>query len=180
MFITCTQKIEDRNVPKTAGHGSEVRLDEKSRAMARDSAQEISRLLEKLPGAVSARVRLDGRDIVLPRAVWILLRDLLDVLGRGNGATLTPTHATLTTQEAANRLQVSRPHLVKLLESGAIPFTRTGTHRRIRVQDLITYENHKRSGRKLPGEPGTLRQRIHMSAEFDTPFEEVDLLSGKR
>ncbi len=117
----------------------QVLPDSESSALARSSAEELSRLLGQMPETERARVQLDGNDLVLPRQALALLRDLLVEMAQGNAVTIVPTHAELTTQEAANILNVSRPHLVKLLEEGVIPFSRTGTHRRIRYQDLMSY-----------------------------------------
>ncbi|PLY14479.1 MAG: DNA-binding protein [Sedimenticola sp.] len=117
----------------------QVLPDSESSALARSSAEELSRLLCQMPETERARVQLDGNDLVLPRQALALLRDLLVEMAQGNAVTIVPTHAELTTQEAANILNVSRPHLVKLLEEGVIPFSRTGTHRRIRYQDLMSY-----------------------------------------
>ena len=117
--------------------------DRESSALARASAEELSRLLGRMPHAERARVQLDGNDFILPRQALALLRDLLVEMAQGNAVTIVPTHAELTTQEAANILNVSRPHLVKLLEAGEIPFSRTGTHRRVRYQDLITYRDRR-------------------------------------
>lgn len=108
--------------------------------LARVSAGELSRLLAERPATDRAHVRLDGHDLILPRQALALLRDLLAEMAQGNAVTVVPTHAELTTQEAANILNVSRPYLVKLLEQGVIAFTRTGTHRRIRYQDLMQYK----------------------------------------
>ncbi|MBL7003203.1 MAG: helix-turn-helix domain-containing protein [Gammaproteobacteria bacterium] len=117
--------------------------DRESSALARASAEELSRLLGQIPDAERARVQLDGNDLILPRQALALLRDLLVEMAQGNAVTIVPTHAELTTQEAANILNVSRPHLVKLLEEDAIPFSKTGTHRRIRYQDLMGYRDQR-------------------------------------
>lgn len=108
--------------------------------MARASATELSRLLRVHPDTDRAHVKLDDTDLVLPRQALALLRDLLTEMAQGNAVTIMPTHAELTTQEAANMLNVSRPHLVKLLEQGSIPFAKVGTHRRIRLKDLLDYK----------------------------------------
>ncbi len=116
------------------------RPDADTAALARNSAMELSRLLARRPEADRARVQLDGVDLVLPRQAVALLRDLLTEMAQGNAVTIMPTHAELTTQEAADILNVSRPYLIKLLEENVIPFYRVGTHRRIRYQDLLTYK----------------------------------------
>ena len=125
----------------TASH--QILPDRDSSALARTSAEELSRLLGRKPKAERASVKLDGNDLILPRQALALLRDLLVEMAQGNAVTIVPTHAVLTTQEAANILNVSRPHLVKLLEEGAIPFSKTGTHRRIRYQDLLAYSKQR-------------------------------------
>lgn len=114
--------------------------DSETTDLARDSATELSKLLANMPEADRARVQLDGIELILPRDALALLRDILTEMAQGNAVTLVPRHAELTTQEAADLLNVSRPHLIKLLEEGQIPFTRTGTHRRIRYEDLMAYK----------------------------------------
>ena len=108
--------------------------------LARTSATELSRYLSEHPEAERARVQFDDSDLILPRHALELLRDLLAEMAQGNAVTIMPTHAELTTQQAADILNVSRPHLIKLLESGEIPFSHVGTHRRIRYQDLLAYK----------------------------------------
>lgn len=111
--------------------------------LARASAGELSRLLGENPDVDRAQVRLDGHDLILPRQALSLLRDLLTEMAQGNAVTVVPTHAELTTQEAAKILNVSRPYLVKLLENDVIPYTKTGTHRRIRYQILMEYKQQR-------------------------------------
>jgi excisionase family DNA binding protein len=86
------------------------------------------------------RVTLEGGvELTLPSAVKTLLIHLLTEMSQGNAVTIIPVHAELTTQEAANFLNVSRPHVISLLNKGEIKHHMTGTHRKIRFVDLQKY-----------------------------------------
>ena len=100
--------------------------------------------LAKIPAGAGCLVDPDGERIPVPASVHQLLATVVHELARGNAVTITPVHAELTTQQAADLINVSRPFLIHLLESGAIPFHRVGTHRRVRLQDVMAY-GHARS-----------------------------------
>lgn len=88
------------------------------------------------------RIRLeDGAEVVLSPSVLRLLVDMLAHISEGNAVTLIPVHAEMTTQQAADFLNVSRPFFVShVLEEGKVPYRRLGTHRRILFKDLMEYK----------------------------------------
>lgn len=91
-------------------------------------------------------VRSDGTEIPISDNVFQVLQQILPALEQGRiTVTITPTNREITTQEAADILNVSRPHLIKLLENNEIPYTKTGSHRRIKVKDLMAYKEKKDS-----------------------------------
>ena len=109
-------------------------------------AREASRMLapyidhlEKLRFQVGEDRKVTQK-LALPATAIRLLLDLLTEMAAGNAITLIPVHAQLTTQQAADVLNVSRPFLVNLLEQGKIPHLKVGTHRRILFEDLMQYK----------------------------------------
>ncbi len=69
-----------------------------------------------------------------------MLVGILDEMGRGNTVTVIPVHPELTTQEAADMLDISRPSLIQLLNEGKMEFRKIGTHRRVRFESVIAYK----------------------------------------
>ena len=86
--------------------------------------------------------------VELPTSAVRLLKEILDQMAHGNGVALMPLHAELTTRQAADLLQVSRTHLVQLLDEGRIPCRKVGAHRRIRARDILDYHRETESGRR--------------------------------
>jgi excisionase family DNA binding protein len=78
--------------------------------------------------------------LVLPRPAAEMFAVMLAALASGRGVQVMPVDAELTTQQAADVLNVSRPYLIGLLDDEKIPYRRVGRHRRIRVEDLMSYK----------------------------------------
>lgn len=110
-------------------------------AMARVSGQVLSGLVQqKRP--LTLRVREAGKDkpLELPTGAVSMLMEILEAMAAGRGITLIPESAELTTVQAAEVLNVSRPFLIKLLEENALPHRKVGKHRRIRMEDVMAYK----------------------------------------
>lgn len=89
----------------------------------------------------------ETRSITLMPALTYTLLDILRMISSGRGFRMIPIEAELTTQEAADMLNVSRPFLIKLLEKGDIRFTTVGRHRRVRAEDLFAYMSERDQAR---------------------------------
>ncbi|MEO3927355.1 helix-turn-helix domain-containing protein [Micromonosporaceae bacterium B7E4] len=86
-----------------------------------------------------------GDQVELPSDVYRVLRQVVEALQQGLAVTVAPVTQTLTTQQAADLLGVSRPTVIKLLDQGKIPFARAGTHRRVLLRDLLAYRAQRRA-----------------------------------
>lgn len=111
-----------------------------------EQARASSRTLSRYADAERVRLTLQagkGRtdELILPGAVLQVLLDALAQMAQGNAVSLLPVHQELSTQDAANLLNVSRPFLVGLLEQGQIPFRKVGTHRRVLLSDVLAYRD---------------------------------------
>lgn len=107
-----------------------------------------------------------AHQVELPTSALRLLMDVLAELADGNAVQVVPIHAELTTQEAADLLNVSRPHIVKLLEEGLLPFHRTGKHRRVRFADLMQFKTEReRASEQAMEELAKQAQQLAMGYE---------------
>ncbi len=111
--------------------------------LARESSRRLA--THKLAKRSSVRIQLldddeEAETVAVPASALRLFLHLLTEMSQGNAVTLIPTHAELTTQQAADLLNVSRPYLVKILDEGKIPCRTVGKYRRVRFDDLMAFK----------------------------------------
>lgn len=116
-------------------------------------AKESSRVLAShLPETDAVLLRVVGNrpeeTVRVPVSAVRLLVHILAEMAKGNAVTVIPVHAELTTQEAADMLNISRPSLIQLLDEGKIEYRRVGTHRRVRFKALMAYKRKLHADRK--------------------------------
>jgi len=136
---------------------------------------ELSEALRQLLAAPHHKLpRLDllgaaDRRISLPESALRALQRSVEMLSKGYAVNIFPVHETLSTQKAADILNVSRQYLVRLLDEGKIPCTKVGRHRRIQSDDLLVFKQRRDKRRKsLLAEISRLGQE--MSGYFDPPL----------
>lgn len=111
-------------------------------------SDDLLRLTKLLEQAHPKLVGMDGEEMYLPESLYQVLQQVTPLLAQGKGVTLIPQEHYLTTQEAANLLNISRPYLYKLLDRGDIPFTKIGSHRRVKAEDVLGYRQQRDGDRQ--------------------------------
>lgn len=110
---------------------------------------EIERVLvQPTPERRALIVGPDGKQTEIPESLYAVLLRAAHELRRGRAISILPVGMELTTQQAADLVNVSRPFLIRLLEAGQIPYHMVGTHRRIRVDDLLAYRRRRSQERR--------------------------------
>jgi excisionase family DNA binding protein len=117
-----------------------VQPDESDISAAVEALPQVKDYLASHTERVIRRVADDSQEtLVVPRGAVELLARVLAHMAAGQGVSVVPAHAELTTQQAADLLNVSRPFLIGLLDAGEIEFRKVGKHRRIKAQSLMAY-----------------------------------------
>jgi excisionase family DNA binding protein len=137
-------------------------MTEHSPISASENEQPILRKIDNiLESSHPTLVGSDGEQISLPPSLFQLLKRVVSHLSRGQAVTIIPINKEVTTQEAADILNVSRPYLIKMLEEEKIPYVTVGAHRRIPLPTLLEYKERRDEER----EQG-LAELAQMSQEF--------------
>lgn len=121
--------------------GKKVPPSAKDSAMARESSQVLLPIVAG-KGSLTVQVRHGGEDraLELPAGAVALLLDVLQAMAAGRGFRVIPEDSELSTVEAAEILKVSRPFVIQLMEQNLLPHRKVGTHRRVRLEDLLDYQ----------------------------------------
>ena len=118
------------------------RTTQKDQELAEGSVPYLKKAISKDNPAsdkIEILVKHSGETIQVPKRAYLLLIEIVELMAQGKSIHLLPGDSELSSQQAADILNISRPYLVKLLENGEIPFTKTGTHRRVKLSNVIEY-----------------------------------------
>ena len=110
--------------------------------------EQLARIAARRGQAVARLVSPDGIAVEIPASAFAALQAIVRDMAQGLTITLIPHDKELTTKEAADILNMSRPFLVKLLDRGDIPYHRVGTHRRLNVEDVLAYRELRAKRRR--------------------------------
>ncbi|BAY49638.1 hypothetical protein SAMD00079811_72670 [Scytonema sp. HK-05] len=131
--------------------------------VAQEKEAQTFKELERILQTEGSKVKLlgaNGEQIDIPESLHQVLHHVVQAFVKGRIISIIPENCEMTTQQAADFLNVSRPYLVKLLEQGEIPHIKVGTHRRVPFQDLMKYKEQRDSKRRQ-----ALQELIEMSEE---------------
>jgi excisionase family DNA binding protein len=135
----------------------------------RESVRSLLRVVETPTTQPPTLVGPDGEKIPLPPEVYEALRHVVQVMAQGKAVTVAPHNLLLTTQEAADLLGISRPTVIRVLERGDIPFTRPNRHRRVRLIDVLDYQQRASTSRQA-----ALRTMTEISEDLGLYDDESD------
>lgn len=124
--------------------------------------RELENLFNNLPDISNISIYSNGKEMQIPYSISVVLCEVIKTLNYGNSITLIPMDKELTTQQAADLLNVSRPYLIKLLENNEINYRKTGSHRKILMQDLMEYREKRNDNRKTK-----IEKLSQLSQEFN-------------
>lgn len=130
-----------------------------------DKLRKASKKLGQREKYIDITLENNHESLRLPSKAINLLSTIISNMAAGKSMALILSDASVGTQEAADYLEVSRPYLVRLLEKGEIPFSKAGTHRRIRVSDLVTYQKKMKATRKKQ-----LNSLVKQAQEFNLGY----------
>lgn len=131
---------------------------------------QVAALSRAIEGMVQGRKRRapkcqlvgpNGETISIPESVFYVLKRVAEVMARGDSITVVPVGKEVTTQQAADLLNVSRQYLVRLLDEGRIPFRKTGKHRRLRIEDVLSFKEKRDKDRRAG-----LRELSRLTQDF--------------